>query len=116
MTVPQLYSEVQNHEKAETRVKFARLDEIESSMNPVEFARLKEQVVDEYTLIFKKTVREHEHFLKRIVEHETMAMDHDLRIFLTFEDDLGVRGRNTSEKIFDFFASITKAADEGNLL
>ena len=98
---------------AETRVKFARLDEIEKSMNAVEFERLKEQVTDEYTLIFKKTVREHEHFLQRVVEHETMMMDHDLRIFLTFTDELGVRARNTSEKIFDFFASITRQADEG---
>ena len=101
---------------AETRVKFARLDELEGSMKPVEFARLKEQVVDEYTLIFKKTVREHEHFLQRVVEHDTMQIDHDLRIFLTFDDELGVRGRNTSEKIMDFFTSITKAADEVSLL
>ena len=45
-----------------------------------------------------------------------MKLDHDLRIFLTFSDQLEVRGQNTQEKIKGFFSNITKAADEISLL
>ena len=98
---------------SETRIKFARLDELEGTMNREEFERLKEQVTEEYLAIFKKTVSDHEHFLRRIMQHEKMVHDHDFRIFLTFKDELEVRGRNTQEKIKGFFSNITKAADEG---
>ena len=84
-------------------------------MNREEFERLKEQVTEEYLAIFKKTVSDHEHFLRRIMQHEKMVHDHDFRIFLTFKDELEVRGRNTQEKIKGFFSNITKAADEGIL-
>ena len=48
---------------SETRIKFARLDELEGTMNREEFERLKEQVTEEYLAIFKKTVSDHEvHF------------------------------------------------------
>merc|ERR1712131_17658 len=101
---------------SETRIKFARLDELEGTMNREEFERLKEQVTEEYLAIFKKTVSDHEHFLRRIMQHEKMVHDHDFRIFLTFKDELEVRGRNTQEKIKGFFSNITKAADEVSLL
>ena len=100
---------------SETRIKFARLDELEGTMNREEFERLKEQVTEEYLAIFKKTVSDHEQFLRRIMQHEKMVHDHDFRIFLTFKDELEVRGRNTQEKIKGFFSNITKAADEGIL-
>ena len=100
---------------SETRIKFARLDDLEGTMNREEFERLKEQVTEEYLAIFKKTVSDHEHFLRRIMQHEKMVHDHDFRIFLTFKDELEVRGRNTQEKIKGFFSNITKAADEGIL-
>ena len=51
----------------------------------------------------KKTVRHHENFLKRVAEHEKLAHDHDLRIFLTFKGDLEVRSQNAQEKVKGFF-------------
>ena len=70
----------------------------------------------EYLAIFKLTVSTHEHFLRRIVNHKKMMLDHDLRIFLTYNDELEVRGQNTQEKIKGFFSNIIKAADEISLL
>ena len=65
---------------------------------------------------FKKTVTQHEAFLNRIATHEKLAHDHDLRIFLTFNEDLAVRGQNAQEKVKGFFKSISKTADEVSLL
>ena len=59
---------------------------------------------------------QHERFLKRLAEHSKLSHDHDLRIFLTYKDELEVRAENTQEKVFGFFKSISRSADEVSLL
>ena len=53
-------------------------------------------------------MRHHENFLKRVTEHEKLAHDHDLRIFLTYKGDLEVRSQNAQEKVKGFFKSRLK--------
>ena len=89
---------------------------MEKTMEPSEFERLKSEVDAEYLAKFKRTVTQHEYFLRRVAAHEKLSHDHDLRIFLTYKDSLEVRGQNTQEKVKGFFKTISKSADEVSLL
>lgn len=46
----------------------------------------------EYLATFKKTVAMHEMFLTRLAHHPVFQNDHNLRVFLEYDQDLCVRG------------------------
>lgn len=46
----------------------------------------------EYLATFKKTVAMHEMFLTRLANHPVFRNDHNLRVFLEYDQDLCVRG------------------------
>lgn len=59
-----------------------------------EFAKMKAELEAEYLATFKKTVAMHEMFLQRLASHMIFKNDANFRVFLTYKDDLSVRGRN----------------------
>nr|CAB3266466.1 sorting nexin-6 [Phallusia mammillata] len=99
-----------------SRDKLARLSEGETSMTKEEFTRMKQELEAEYLAIFKKTVAMHEIFLCRLAAHPLLRNNHNFRVFLEYDNELSVRGKNKKEKITGFFKSLTKSADESLLL
>merc|ERR1711990_292757 len=84
-------------EPSSSRFHQLKEDESTGSLSSEERKILKSELEAEYLSLFKKTVSIHEAFLSRIVDHDILRNDHDLRIFLTFPDDIGVRGKNRKE-------------------
>jgi len=99
-----------------SREKLAKLSEGEGSMTKEEFTRMKAELEAEYLAIFKKTVAMHEIFLQRLTQHTQLKTNHNFRVFLEFEKELGVRGKNKKEKLTGLFRKVTKTADEALLL
>ena len=64
-----------------------------------EFAKMKAELEAEYLATFKKTVAMHEMFLQRLASHRIFKNDPNFRIFLTYKDDLSVRGRNKARHL-----------------
>nr|XP_034370003.1 sorting nexin-6 isoform X5 [Arvicanthis niloticus]XP_034370004.1 sorting nexin-6 isoform X5 [Arvicanthis niloticus] len=69
------------------------------------------QVTSEYLAIFKKTVAMHEVFLCRVAAHPILRKDLNFHVFLEYNQDLSVRGKNKKEKLEDFFKNMVKSAD-----
>uniref|UniRef100_A0A287CYJ8 Sorting nexin 6 n=1 Tax=Ictidomys tridecemlineatus TaxID=43179 RepID=A0A287CYJ8_ICTTR len=65
----------------------------------------------EYLAIFKKTVAMHEVFLCRVAAHPILRKDLNFHVFLEYNQDLSVRGKNKKEKLEDFFKNMVKSAD-----
>lgn len=66
----------------------------------------------EYLATFKKTVAMHEMFLTRLACHPVFSQDETFRIFLQYDQDLSVRGKNKLEKIGSFMNSVSMTTDE----
>ncbi|MGH0180652.1 UNVERIFIED_CONTAM: hypothetical protein FKN15_022587, partial [Acipenser sinensis] len=66
----------------------------------------------EYLAIFKKTVAMHEVFLQRLAAHPVLRRDHNFYVFLEYDQDLSVRGKNKKELFEGFFKNMVKTADE----
>ena len=73
---------------------------------------MKQELEAEYLATFKKTVAMHEAFLSRLVAHPVFRNDRNLHIFLEYEKDLNVRGKNKKEKLFGLLSSFHKTGDE----
>lgn len=99
-----------------SREKLGKLSEGEGSMTKEEFTRMKQELEAEYLAIFKKTVAMHEIFLCRIAAHPLLKMDSNFKVFLVYENELSVRGKNKKEILSGFFKNITKSADEALIL
>lgn len=99
-----------------SREKLGKLSEGEGSMTKEEFSRMKQELEAEYLAIFKKTVAMHEIFLCRAAAHPMLRKDSNFKVFLVYEKELNVRGKNKKELISGFFKNITKTADENILL
>jgi len=54
----------------------------------------------------------HEVFLCRLVSHPVFRNDHNLRVFLEYDQDLWVRGKNRMEVLGGFMKSFSDATDE----
>ncbi|XP_050405287.1 sorting nexin-6 [Patella vulgata] len=98
-----------------SREKLQRLGDGEGTMTREEFAKMKQELEAEYLATFKKTVAMHEVFLQRLAAHPLLKTDVNFEVFLEFDSDLSVRGKNKKEKIGGFFKTITKTADEALL-
>jgi sorting nexin-5/6/32 len=81
-------------------------------MTKEEFNKMKQELEAEYLATFKKTVAMHEVFLCRLACHPNFRGDHNLRVFLEYDQDLSVRGKNKKEKIEELFKNINRSADE----
>ncbi|XP_043916826.1 sorting nexin-32 [Protopterus annectens] len=81
-------------------------------MTREEFAKMKQELEAEYLAIFKKTVAMHEVFLQRLAAHPVLRKDHNFYVFLEYDQDLSVRGKNRKEILGGFLKNIVKSADE----
>ncbi|XP_022667691.1 sorting nexin-32-like [Varroa jacobsoni] len=95
-----------------SREKLQKLGEGEGTMTKDEFAKMKAELEAEYLATFKKTVAMHEMFLQRLASHMIFKNDANFRVFLTYKDDLSVRGRNKKEIFHKFFSKLNQSADE----
>ncbi|CAJ0929701.1 unnamed protein product, partial [Mesorhabditis belari] len=95
-----------------SREKLQKLGEGESTMTKEEFSKMKHELEQEYLATFKKTVAMHEVFLCRIAAHPVFRHDTNFRIFLQYENDLSVRGKNKKEVVESFWKRFTQSADE----
>ncbi|KAK2183269.1 hypothetical protein NP493_316g02055 [Ridgeia piscesae] len=95
-----------------SREKLQKLGEGEGTMTKEEFSKMKQELEAEYLATFKKTVAMHEVFLQRIATHPLLRNDVNFRVFLEFNQDLSVRGKNKKEKLSGFFRTVTQTADE----
>jgi len=95
-----------------SREKLRKLGDAEGNMTKEEFNKMKQELEAEYLATFKKTVAMHEQFVSRLVAHPVFRNDRNLMIFLEYEKELNVRGKNKKEKLVGMFTSITKSGDE----
>lgn len=95
-----------------SREKLQKLGEGEGTMTKEEFDTMKAELEAEYLATFKKTVAMHEVFLQRLAKHAIFRKDANFRIFLEYNQDLSVRGKNKKEKISGLLANFSKSADD----
>lgn len=95
-----------------SREKLRKLGDAEGNLTKEEFNKMKQELEAEYLATFKKTVAMHETFLCRLVAHPIFRTDRNLQIFLEYEKELSVRGKNKKEKLVDMFFSFQKTGDE----
>ncbi|CAD6186659.1 unnamed protein product [Caenorhabditis auriculariae] len=95
-----------------SRERLQKLGEGEATMTKEEFLKMKHDLEQDYLAQFKKTVAMHEVFLQRIAAHSIFRDDQNFRIFLQYEDDLSVRGKNKKEVVGSFWKRVTQSADE----
>ncbi|VDL72387.1 unnamed protein product [Nippostrongylus brasiliensis] len=95
-----------------SREKLQKLGEGEATMTKEEFTKMKQELEQDYLAQFKKTVAMHEVFLQRIAAHPVFRQDSNFRIFLQYEDDLSVRGKNKKEVVESLWKRLTQSADE----
>lgn len=95
-----------------SREKLQKLGEGEGTMTKEEFDKMKQELEAEYLATFKKTVAMHEVFLQRLANHPRFRLDSNFRIFLEYDSDLSVRGKNKKEKLSGMLATFSKSADD----
>ncbi|XP_054155818.1 sorting nexin-6-like [Oppia nitens] len=95
-----------------SREKLQKLGEGEGTMTKEEFQKMKQELEAEYLATFKKTVAMHEVFLQRLAIHPKFRGDQNFRIFLEYDSDLSVRGKNKKEKLVGLFSNIRSSADD----
>ncbi|XP_012278159.1 sorting nexin-6 isoform X2 [Orussus abietinus] len=95
-----------------SREKLQKLGEGEGAMTCEEFKKMKQELEAEYLATFKKTVAMHEMFLTRLAHHPVFRNDHNLRVFLEYDQDLRVRGKNKMEMFGELVRSFSKTTDE----
>ncbi|RWS23929.1 Sorting nexin-6-like protein [Leptotrombidium deliense] len=95
-----------------SREKLAKLSEGEGTMTKEEFNKMKQELEADYLATFKKTVAMHEVFLQRLAVHPKFRNDQNYKIFLEYEHDLCVRGKNKKEKFAGLLSTFTKSADD----
>ncbi|CAL8110712.1 unnamed protein product [Orchesella dallaii] len=88
-----------------SREKLQKLGEGEGNMTKEEFSKMKQELEAEYLATFKRTVAMHETFLGRFACHPVFRNDHNFRVFLSYDEELSVRGKNKKE----FFGSLIKS-------
>lgn len=95
-----------------SREKLQKLGEGEGSMTKEEFAKMKQELEAEYLATFKKTVAMHELFLQRLALHPVFRVDHNFHVFLEYEKELSVRGKNKKERLAGLLSHLGKSADD----
>jgi sorting nexin-5/6/32 len=58
-----------------------------------EFAKMKQNLEEEYLVQFKKTVAMHEFFVCRLASHPVFRKDPNFRVFLEYENEVNKRAK-----------------------
>ncbi|XP_055330149.1 sorting nexin-6-like [Paramacrobiotus metropolitanus] len=95
-----------------SRRKLQQLGESEGLMTKEEFAKFKADLEAEYLALFKKTVAMHEAFLIRLATHPKLRDDMNFRVFLEYEQEIGIRGKNKREMFDSIKKAVFKQADD----
>jgi sorting nexin-5/6/32 len=95
-----------------SREKLQKLGEGEGTMTKEEFTKMKQELEAEYLATFKKTVAMHEVFLCRLANHPVFRKDHNFRVFLEYDQELSVRGKNKKEMFGGLIKSFGQSTDE----
>ncbi|XP_044016985.1 sorting nexin-6 isoform X2 [Aphidius gifuensis] len=95
-----------------SREKLQKLGEGEGTMTREEFTKMKQELEAEYLATFKKTVAMHEMFLTRLAHHPVFRNDHNLRVFLEYDQDLCVRSKKKMELFGGIVRSFSETTDE----
>merc|ERR1712168_955673 len=95
-----------------SREKLRKLGDAEGNLTKEEFNKMKQELEAEYLATFKKTVAMHEAFLCRLAAHPVFREDMNLAIFLEYDKELAVRGKNKKEKLAGLLSSFQKTGDE----
>jgi len=95
-----------------SREKLRKLGDAEGNLTKEEFNKMKQELEAEYLATFKKTVAMHETFLCRLAAHPVFREDMNLAIFLEYDKELAVRGKNKKEKLAGLLSSFQKTGDE----
>jgi len=95
-----------------SREKLRKLGDAEGNLTKEEFNKMKQELEAEYLATFKKTVAMHETFICRLAAHPIFRDDMNLAIFLEYDKELAVRGKNKKERFQGFMASFHKTGDE----
>ena len=95
-----------------SREKLRKLGDAEGQLTKEEFNKTKQELEAEYLATFKKTVAMHETFLCRLVSHAVFRNDMNLAIFLEYDKELNVRGKNKKEKFLEVLTAVHKSGDE----
>ncbi|KFP70575.1 Sorting nexin-6, partial [Acanthisitta chloris] len=102
-----------------SREKLQKLGEGEGSMTKEEFTKMKQELeayVDLITTSFIYILKllmlfAVPLFLCRVAAHPILRKDLNFHVFLEYNQDLSVRGKNKKEKLEDFFKNMVKSAD-----
>ncbi|UYV60666.1 SNX5 [Cordylochernes scorpioides] len=78
----------------------------------VQGSRVDKAPAREYLATFKKTVAMHEVFLQRLACHPVFRTDPNFIIFLEYDQELNVRGKNKKERLASLWSNISKSADD----
>lgn len=95
-----------------SREKLRKLGDAEGNLTKEEFNKMKQELEAEYLATFKKTVAMHETFLCRLAAHPVFREDMNLAIFLEYDKELAVRGKNKKERLAGLLSSFQKTGDE----
>jgi len=95
-----------------SREKLRKLGDAEGNLTKEEFNKMKQELEAEYLATFKKTVAMHETFLCRLAAHPVFREDMNLAIFLEYDKELAVRGKNKKERLVGLLSSFQKTGDE----
>lgn len=95
-----------------SKEKLQKLGELEGIIPKEEFLKMRHELEAEYLATFKKTVAMHELFLQRLATHPVFRSDHNFKIFLEYEQELSVRGKNKKERLAGLLTNIGKSADD----
>ncbi|KFW81914.1 Sorting nexin-6, partial [Manacus vitellinus] len=101
-----------------SREKLQKLGEGEGSMTKEEFTKMKQEleayvdlITTLYLYLFPRTFKAIGLFLCRVAAHPILRKDLNFHVFLEYNQDLSVRGKNKKEKLEDFFKNMVKSAD-----
>ncbi|XP_035715226.1 sorting nexin-6 isoform X1 [Folsomia candida] len=95
-----------------SREKLQKLGEGEGTMTKEEFTKMKQELEAEYLATFKKTVAMHEVFLCRLANHPVFRNDHNFQVFLNYDGELSVRGKNKKEMFGGLIKHFGQTTDE----
>ncbi|KFO14682.1 Sorting nexin-6, partial [Balearica regulorum gibbericeps] len=97
-----------------SREKLQKLGEGEGSMTKEEFTKMKQELeayVDLITFFFFFPLIPQLLMLFAVPSHPILRKDLNFHVFLEYNQDLSVRGKNKKEKLEDFFKNMVKSAD-----
>ncbi|KFP22458.1 Sorting nexin-6, partial [Egretta garzetta] len=93
-----------------SREKLQKLGEGEGSMTKEEFTKMKQEL-EAYVDLITATFFFNALTFNAVCSHPILRKDLNFHVFLEYNQDLSVRGKNKKEKLEDFFKNMVKSAD-----